>query len=262
MVWRLVLCLFGHLALLFFLAVYLVTSLNQVRLYTPIAHAEELELESLDTIPALLGAMDAQRRAYEKGGDPRDLALYAEMRGSVQNNLEALSAPLILPTEAEKKRRTLVRQWISEVGDAGTDEARILQGRTDAFGDASRALLDQIHTVTESVRAEMKMQQSSLQLEEASEANGRVTLMWALVGSVTFFTILIQLVLANSIIGPIQSLAGVVRRVQSGDYTARARISSGDEIQSLGETFNAMAESTEGAAGEKRAAFAAAGRIA
>jgi signal transduction histidine kinase/ActR/RegA family two-component response regulator len=243
MVWRLVLCLFGHLALLFFLAVYLVTSLNQVRLYTPIAHAEELQLESLDTLPSLLGAMDTQRRAYEKNGDPRDLALYAEMRASVENNLEALSAPLILPTTAEKKRRELVRQWIAVVGDAGTDEARVLRGKPDAFSDESRSLLDQIHTATEEVRAEIKMQQSSLQAEEAGEANGRVTLMWALVGSVTFFTILIQLALANSIIGPIQSLAGVVRRVQSGDYTARARIKSGDEIQSLGETFNAMAES-------------------
>ena len=71
MVWRLVLCLAGHLALLFFLAIYLVWSLNSVRLYTPIAHAEEVELESLNIVPALLGAMDAQRRAYQKSGDPQ-----------------------------------------------------------------------------------------------------------------------------------------------------------------------------------------------
>ena len=66
MAWRLVLCLFGHLTLLFFLAVYLISSLNSVRLYTPVAHAQELQIESLNIIPALLGAMDAERRVLQK----------------------------------------------------------------------------------------------------------------------------------------------------------------------------------------------------
>jgi signal transduction histidine kinase/ActR/RegA family two-component response regulator len=243
MVWRLVLCLFFHLALLFFLAIYLVSSLNQVRLYTPIAHAGELELESLDTIPALLGAMDAQRRAYEKSSDPRDLGLYNEMRESVESNLAALSAPLILPTEAEKERRALVQEWITDIGDAAISRAPALKANGDALGSESQALLSKIRTVSETVRHEIKAQLASLQAEEAAEANGRVTLMWWAVGLVTLVTVLTQLALANSIIGPIQTLSGVVRRVQTGDYSARAQIRSGDEIQSLGETFNAMAES-------------------
>ena len=244
MVWRLVLCLAGHLMLLFFLAVYLVTSLNSVRLYTPVAHAEEVELESLDIVPALLGAMDAQRRAFEKSGDSEDLALYAQMRNSVENNLSALNTPLVLPSAAEKQRRTLVNNWIARIGDVTMAETKVQRtGAPDALSSSSHALLNQIRVATETVRGEMKMQLASLQAEEAEEANGRVSLMWGLVGGVTFFTILIQLVLANSIIGPIQSLAGVVRRVQRGDYSARANLRSGDEIQSLGETFNAMAES-------------------
>jgi signal transduction histidine kinase/ActR/RegA family two-component response regulator len=257
MVWRLVICLFGHLALLFFLAIYLVSSLNQVRLYTPIAHAEEMELESLNIVPALLGAMDAQRRVFEKSGDPRDLTLYAEMRDSVETNLHALNTPLVLPSEAEKKRRMLIQDWISNIGDVATAHVTIPKRAPEStkvqgapipsvvvpLNDASDSLLGQIHSVTEQVRREMQSQLASLQEQEASEANGRVTLMWVLVGSVTFFTILIQLALANSIIGPIQALNGVVRRMQSGDFSARARIKSGDEIQNLGETFNGMAES-------------------
>ncbi len=101
MAWRLVLCLFGHLSLLVFLAVYLVTSLNSVRLYTPLANAEEIQMESLDIVPALLGAMDAERRAFQKSGDPRDLALYTQMRDSVTRNLASLDTPLFLPGEQE-----------------------------------------------------------------------------------------------------------------------------------------------------------------
>ena len=241
MAWRLVLCLFGHLTLLFILAIYLASSLNSVRLYTPLANAEEAQLESLHTVPALLGAMDAERRDFAKSGDPHDLAQYKQMRDTVTNNLDALNTPLILPSDAEKQRRKLVRLWISDIGDFAVSP----QGKTAApavLSDSSRALLDQINTVTETVRNEMQFQLSSLQAQEAGEANGRVNLMWILVLSVTVFTILIQLALANSIIGPIKTLANVVRRMQSGDFTARARLKSGDEIQSLGDTFNAMAE--------------------
>ncbi len=243
MVWRLVLCLFGHLALLFFLAIYLASSLNSVRLYTPVAHAEELELESLNTLPALLGAMDAERRAFQKSGDPRDAALYSQMRGSVESNLNSLNTPLVLPSDEEKERRALVKQWISEIGDVTMAQTQVRRtSPPDPLNASSHVLLDQIHKITDKVRGEVQARLSGLRTQEASEANGRVTLMWILVGSVSFFTILIQLALANSIIGPIQTLAGVVRRLQKGDYTARANLRSGDEIQSLGEAFNAMAE--------------------
>jgi signal transduction histidine kinase/CheY-like chemotaxis protein len=242
MVWRLVLCLFGHLTLLFFLAVYLVISLNSVRLYDPVARAEEIQLESLDTIPALLGAMDAERYDLLKSSDPRDLALYSQMRESVEGNLDSLSTPLVLPSALEIKRRALVRKWISEFGDFTAIRPKDKAGHADALNAASRALLDQIKDVTEKVRVDEQAKLAGLQAQEASEANGRVTFMWILVGSVSVFTILLQWVLANSIIGPIQTLAGVVRQMQSGDYTARASLRSGDEIQSLGETFNAMAE--------------------
>jgi signal transduction histidine kinase/ActR/RegA family two-component response regulator len=242
MVWRLVLCLFGHLTLLFILAIYLASSLNSVRLYTPLAHAEEVQLESLNTLPALLGAMDAERRAFQKSGDQRDLALYSQMRQTVENNLDSLNTPLILPSDEEKERRSLIKLWISDIGDFAMTPSKGDAASLEVLNHSSRSLLDQIRGITETVQGEMQIQLDNLKAQEASDANGRVTLMWILVLSVSVFTILIQLALANSIIGPIQTLAGVVRRLQSGDYSARARLQSGDEIQSLGETFNGMAE--------------------
>jgi len=244
MAWRLVLCLAGYFALLFFLAIYLVATLNSVRLYTPLAHAEELELESLNILPALLGAMDADRRTFQKSGDPGDLATYSQMRASVESNLDSLNTPLVLPSNAEKERRALVKKWISDIGDAALAQPRSKSkgARPDAFDADSRALLAQINSITEKVRGEMQAQLADLQAQEAKEATNHANFVWILVGFVTFFTILLQLALANSIIAPIRNLTGVVRRMQSGDYTARADVRSGDEIESLGETFNAMAE--------------------
>jgi signal transduction histidine kinase/ActR/RegA family two-component response regulator len=241
MAWRLMLCLFGHLTLLLFLAIYLVSSLNRVRLYTPLAHVEEMQLESLNTIPALLGAMDVERRAFQKSADVRDRALYLQMREMVENNLSSLDTPLILPSDQETQRRRLAKLWLSDIGDF-TVSPRGNTAAPDVLDYSSRALLHQINAVTAEVRREVQAKLSGLQNQEATEANGRVTLMWILVGSVSFFTILIQLALANSIIGPIQTLSAVVRRLQSGDYTARVHLRTGDEIQSLGETFNAMAK--------------------
>jgi signal transduction histidine kinase/CheY-like chemotaxis protein len=241
MAWKLMLCLLGHLALLLFLAIYLVSSLNRVRLYTPDIQVEEAQLNSLQTIPAVLGAMDAERRAFQKSHDSRDLGPYAQMRETVLNNLKALNTPLILPSDLEKQRRSLVRMWISDIGDFAMAPSSPAADPT-VLNNSSSALLDQIKGVTEKVRIEVLDRLGGLQTQEANEANGRVTLMWIIVSSVTVVTILIQLALANSIIKPIQTLGRVVRRLKSGDYSARVHLNSGDEIQSLGEAFNAMAE--------------------
>ena len=102
MVWRLVLSSLLHLTLLLFLAIFLELSLNSVQHYAPIANPQEFELENLDTTPALLGAMDAERRAYQKSGDPRDLALYAQTRQTALANLDALNIRLLLASPDEK----------------------------------------------------------------------------------------------------------------------------------------------------------------
>jgi HAMP domain-containing protein len=245
MVWRLVLSLFLHLTLLFLLAIYLVWSLNSVRLYTPVINAQETELISLETIPALLGAMDTQRRAWLMTADPRELALYSQVRRTAMDNLDSLNTAVLLPSPDEIKRRALAREWITEIGDTGVKESPVISGNSDPLGVQSRSLLDQLNKTTELVRSEEQTTLAGLQAQQAGEANGLVTLMWFGVGTVSVVTILFQLIVANSIIGPIQMLATAVHRMQRGDYTARVRLRSGDEIESLGETFNTMAENIQ-----------------
>jgi two-component system CheB/CheR fusion protein len=242
MVWRLVFCLLGQLALLLFLASYLVLSLNSVRHYAPLANTQEIHLESIDIIPALLGAMDAERHAYQKDGNPNDAAQYSQTLRQVENNLASLDMPMLLPSEREGQRRALTREWISTLGNVGMGHPVDKPANLEALDKQSRSLLDRLDEVTGEVRTEAQANLAGLQESEASEAKERINLMWTVVGSVTFILIIIQLIVANSIIGPIQNLAGVVRRLQNGDYTVRAHIRSGDEIESLGETFNLMAE--------------------
>jgi signal transduction histidine kinase/CheY-like chemotaxis protein len=242
MVWRLVLSLFLHLTLLFLLAIYLELALNSVRRYAPIANPEEIELESLDTMPALLDAMDTERRAWQTSGDPRDRAAYAQIRRIAESNLASLDTPLLLASPEEARRRELATEWISRIGDVTINQPLAKPGTVDPLDGPGRALLAELNQVTDQVRAEVKATLANLQVQEATEANGLVNLMWIGVGSVSLVTILFQLFVANSIIGPIQILAAVVRRMQGGDYSARVRLHSGDELQNLGDTFNAMAE--------------------
>ena len=242
MVWRLVLGLFLHLTLLLFLAIYLELSLNSVRRYTPVANAEEIQLESLDVLPPLLGAMDAERQVRQKNGKPQDPVTYTQTRRAVEKNLLSLNTPLLLTSPEENQRRILIQQWLTEIGDAALNHPAIKPADFEALNLRSRVLLNQIDQVSDIVRAEVHTTLTGLQNQENTEAEGLVTLMWIGVGTVTLVTIVFQIIVSNSIIDPIQSLAAVVRRMQKGDYTARVHLRSRDEIESLGETFNAMAE--------------------
>ncbi len=244
LVWRLVLCLFGHLTLLLILAIYLELSLNSLRSFTPLARAEQEQLESVETLPALLTAMDAERRAFQINADPALAADYAATAARISASLDQLQGGVLLASAKENERRALGRQWLTALGETlanpppapGSVAAQVQNSQ-------ATALLAQLRAVTAPVRDEVRAALLNLRQEESGDAAARVRLMWILVGSVMVFTILIQLALAQTIVGPIRTLQQAVRRLQAGDYTARAEIHSGDEVQNLGETFNAMAES-------------------
>ncbi len=55
---------------------------------------------------------------------------------------------------------------------------------------------------------------------------------------------------ARQLVRPIQNLTAITQRVAGGDLTARARIQSGDEIATLGRSFNQMTAALEGTLAE------------
>ena len=259
LVWRLVLCLFGHLTLLLILAIYLELSLNSVRSYLPLARAEQEQRQSVETAPALLRAMDAERRENEVRADPALVASYAGTANKITASLEHLQQGIGLPTAKENERRALIRQWFAAFGPRLADPPLAADSiAAQVQNDQSRALIARLEEISAPVEEEVHGALAGLQAQESADVAGRVQLMWILVGSVMVFTILIQLVLAQTIVGPIRTLQQAVRRMQAGDYTARTDLRSGDEVQSLGETFNAMAENilrTQGELQEKNGAL-------
>ena len=131
MAWRLMLCLFGHLALLFFLALYLVASLNQVQLYTPEARADEVQLESVKAVPALLAAMNTQRaRLPEERRPARTRALPAgPRRAPVQPRLAPHAADF-----AERPRKPAPHPR----AQVGQRDRRLRRGHAQAHAGAAR----------------------------------------------------------------------------------------------------------------------------
>lgn len=57
--------------------------------------------------------------------------------------------------------------------------------------------------------------------------------------------ILLTVALSRRILGPVESLTGAVRRMESGDLTQRVGVESSDEVGTLARAFNAMADSLE-----------------
>lgn len=55
--------------------------------------------------------------------------------------------------------------------------------------------------------------------------------------------LLLSLVLFRRVVDPVREMKGMASRIASGDYAARARVASADELGSLAESLNRMADS-------------------
>lgn len=88
-------------------------------------------------------------------------------------------------------------------------------------------------------------QLAAIEREQVTETQQRVASMWVGTLVIIVLTYLIQHVMARSIILPINQLARNVRRLQQGDFTVRANLETSDEFETLGDAFNAMADSIQ-----------------
>ncbi|MFC2014840.1 ATP-binding protein [Chloroflexota bacterium] len=73
------------------------------------------------------------------------------------------------------------------------------------------------------------------------------TLVLALIGGITFSSlgVLLSLVLRRAITNPLSKLAAAAQRIARGDFTARAEVETKDEVGTVANTFNEMAERVE-----------------
>ncbi len=83
--------------------------------------------------------------------------------------------------------------------------------------------------------------QPSAQLYPMAEQSG---LRWAIfLGAVVLFAVLVGLLVATRITGPLSQLNRVALLIAEGDLSKRTSVHSGDELEQLGGAFNVMAES-------------------
>jgi sigma-B regulation protein RsbU (phosphoserine phosphatase) len=77
----------------------------------------------------------------------------------------------------------------------------------------------------------------------AREYGAGILLFCTILFSVFFVTLsLLNKLLNRSIVGPVENILSVVARIKGGDYRARVRVVSNDEIGVLGDAINEMAE--------------------
>lgn len=70
------------------------------------------------------------------------------------------------------------------------------------------------------------------------------SLLWASLATLALAVIL-SFLLTKKVLNPLSQMIGITRKIASGDYTARVRISANDEIGQLAAAFNRMADSLQ-----------------
>ena len=69
-------------------------------------------------------------------------------------------------------------------------------------------------------------------------------LIWATLASIAL-AVLLYFVMAKRVLGPLQKMTDITRKIAAGDYSARVPIKSQDEVGQLAEAFNRMADSLQ-----------------
>ncbi|MEM7032672.1 MAG: GAF domain-containing protein [Chloroflexota bacterium] len=113
--------------------------------------------------------------------------------------------------------------------------------------------------VTEVVLNNQSLIVVSEQLEAVALRQARLIL-WAVLGSITFFLLLaggLAITNVQSIVRPIQTLVNAAETIRSGDLSPRIEITTTNELGTLGDVFNEMADQLQESIGSLESRIAA-----
>jgi len=116
--------------------------------------------------------------------------------------------------------------------------------RYDAQVEALIAQLDRTD-MPAAARQQLEEQLAGIRAEREFEYRSQLWLIWGIIGGVIVLASFMQWAVGMSIVRPLHQLREVVQRLQEGDFSARASLKSGDEIEGLADAFNSMAASIE-----------------
>ncbi|MEM1058039.1 MAG: ATP-binding protein [Verrucomicrobiota bacterium] len=94
-------------------------------------------------------------------------------------------------------------------------------------------------------RQELRSEVASLQAAHAGQRDDQVMTIWILMAVVMVLAGFMQWAVGRSIVQPLVKLRAAVRRLQDGNFSSRAKLKTGDEIEGLGDAFDRMAASIE-----------------
>lgn len=202
-----------------------------MRLSSANSHAQSLKVDGLDATVDLLEAKFSLTDAHTETGD-----VAAAARRELDLRMDRYLSAYVLPDNvlaAGRAAQTAADTWAQMV-DSGAPTADI----EVAFKAAEQAMVD-------SVAINDADNQAILGRLDSAYAVGR-NLLILLVVLGTGLAAGLALVIARSVTRPIDRMVGVLDRVAGGDLTARAEVTTTDEIGAMGASLDrALAETQE-----------------
>ncbi len=117
--------------------------------------------------------------------------------------------------------------------------------RYDEQIDQRLEQLQQRNDVPVEVKRDLRQEITAISEARAVESRGQLIVVLVLICGVIVVASLLQWVVGRSIVQPLLKLHQTVRQLESGDYSARAKLKTGDEIESLANAFDRLAGNIE-----------------
>ncbi|RFP15725.1 HAMP domain-containing protein, partial [Duganella sp. BJB475] len=216
-------------------------------------HTLEVLREADRTSIAVLELQSAER-GYILSGDDKMLSASAE--ANQESHLQKLlTLTSDNPAQQERLHRlhALVKDWLAQVYRPLLDKRRALglsAGAADQLGhgaelrngtrsmDAIRALIDEV--TAEETRLLDSRTRTSAELQQL------MTMVLILGGSLCVaLSVVVGLLLARTLLTPLNNLTHAVGRIAAGEQSARAAVLSADELGRVTTEFNRMAQSIQ-----------------
>ncbi len=226
-------------------------------------------LHNIDTVHNAILSLQVEVRGYLLTGNEASLGgggkeKMAEMKRDLRDlrDLVCLTADNPAQNARIKKAEALLTAWADTLMQAQIDKRRALgtsAGAADAMGRSSE-LRDSADAVRESRRL---LEEASAEEDrllalrtQASQRQQETMLMVLTVGGglCVALALLVVVLLSKAILPPLANLSWAVERISAGDQGARATISTGDELGTVGQAFNQMAQAIQTSLEQEKAA--------
>lgn len=205
-----------------------------------------------DRIDRVLVEMDAVALSLLiDPGDRAPLAPAQVIGGALVRDLAAVKVQVVrLRSLASSSVRRRMADDLQQLDLLGQRLVNALDGLRQTRSVDSFLAFNTVADQTDNQMTRIRDSLDVMVLQSTAELRRQLTIMiavaWALFGVALALAILISLLIARSLVGPIRVLSHAARRMADGEWnvTVPARLESGgrDELASLGSAFNRMAE--------------------